>query len=82
MKANISIENIWFNSSLQSFFFRSQSYNTLVDLVNRCEMSEYETIEHIDEYYENSDLDDVEEMFYNESVEYIANDCGLTLNDE
>lgn len=79
MKTTINLEQIYFNMSLKNFFFRDQSYNTLEELVNRSTLSGEDTLSHLDEYYQGSDLDDVEEMFYSESVEYIANDCGLDI---
>lgn len=82
MKANVTIENIWFNSGLRNFFFRDQAFKTLEDLVNRSELSERETIEFLDAHYEDYDLDELEEMFYNDSVEEITSDCGLTLEEE
>ena len=83
MKANVTIENIWFNASLRGFFFRDQSFNTLEALVNKSGLSAQETLEHLDSYYNDYDLDDFEEMCYSESVQYIADDCGLTLaNDD
>lgn len=79
MKTTINLEQIYFNMSLKNFFFRDQSYNTLEELVNRSTLSDEDTLNHLDEYYQDIDLDDVEEMFYSESVEYIANDCGLEI---
>lgn len=82
MKTSLTLESLWFNNSLRNFFFRKQAWETLEDLVANSSLSDKDTLEHLDDYYNDYDLDDVEEMFYSESVEYIANDCGLALTDD
>lgn len=82
MKAKISISNIWWHEGLCDFFFRGQSYKTLELLMALSTMSDKETLRALDAATEDMDLDDVEEMFYAESVEYCANEFGIELNDE
>lgn len=82
MKTSLTLESLWLNNSLRNFFFRKQAWDTLEDIVANSSLSDKDTLEHLDDYYNDYDLDDVEEMFYNESVEYIANDCGLALSDD
>ena len=45
-------------------------------------MSEQDTLDALDNATEDMDIDDVEEIFYSESVEYCANEFGIELEDE
>ena len=82
MKAEVTISNIYWNKSLSDFFFRSQAYNTLEELVKRSTMSGQGTLDTLDNATEDMDIDDVEEMFYSESVEYCADEFGIELEEE
>lgn len=82
MKAEITISNIYWNNSLSDFFFRDQAYNTLEELINRSAMSEQDTLDALDNATEDMDIDDVEEIFYSESVEYCAEEFGIELEEE
>lgn len=82
MKAEVTISNIYWNKSLSDFFFRSQAYETLEELVSRSAMSGQDTLDALDDATEDMDIDDVEEMFYSESVEYCADEFGIELEDE
>lgn len=77
MKANISINQLYYNASIMNFFFRTQSENTFNELLENVEESNSEIFEAIENY--SDDLDEVEEMFYNDSIEEIAQNLGLTL---
>jgi len=81
MKANITIEEIYYNSSLSRFFFRAQSLSTLNELLERSEIGEDETLKAIDEQTSGEDLDAIEEQFYNDSVEEIAEFFNIELNE-
>lgn len=82
MKAGISISNIYWNKNLSSFFFREQAYKTLEELVSRSAMGGQDTLDTLDDTTDDMDIDDVEEMFYSESVEYCADELGIELEDE
>lgn len=82
MKAEVTINNIYWNKSLSDFFFREQAYKTLEELVTRSTMSGQDTLDALDEATDDMDIDDVEEKFYSESVEYCANEFGVELEDE
>jgi hypothetical protein len=82
MKAEVTISNIYWNKSLSDFFFRSQAYNTLEELVSRSAMSGQDTLDALDDATDGMDIDDVEEMFYSESVEYCAEEFGIEFEDE
>ena len=72
MKANVTIEQIWFNEKVRNFFFRTQSYKTLEELVYKSNDSVENTLKALDAQTENEDLDDFEEDLYNYSVEELA----------
>ena len=82
MKAEVTISNIYWSNSLSDFFFRDQAYNTLEELVKRSAMSGQDTLDALDEATDDMDIDDVEETFYSESVEYCAEEFGIELEDE
>jgi len=82
MKAEVTISNIYWNKGLKNFFFRDQAYKTLEELVERSTMSGRETIDALEDATEDMDIDDVEETFYSESVEYCADEFGIELEDE
>lgn len=82
MKAEVTMNQIWFNKSLSDFFFREQAYNTLEELVRRSTMSGQDTLDALDEATDDMDIDDVEETFYSESVEYCAEEFGIELEEE
>lgn len=82
MKAEVTISNIYWNNSLSDFFFREQAYKTLEELVERSAMNEQDTLDALDNATEDMDIDDVEETFYSESVEYCANEFDIELEEE
>jgi hypothetical protein len=82
MKAEVTMSQIWFNKSLSDFFFREQAYKTLEELVTRSTMSGQDTLDALDDATDDMDIDDVEETFYSESVEYCAEEFGIELEEE
>lgn len=82
MKADLTISSIYWNKSLGNFFFREQAYKTLEELFHRSAMDGALTLGELDDATEGMDLDEVEEMFYSESVEYCANELGIELEEE
>lgn len=82
MKAEVTISNIYWNKGLSNFFFRDQAYKTLDELVKRSTMSGQDTLDALDEATDDMDIDDVEETFYSESVEYCANEFDIELEEE
>lgn len=82
MKAEVTISNIYWNRGLSNFFFREQALSTLDELVNRSAMSGQDTLDALDNATEDMDIDDVEETFYSESVEYCADEFDIELEDE
>lgn len=79
MVANVTISNIYWNNSLRNFFWRTQSMDTLEELMSRSTMSDDDILELLDEQTELSDNDDVEEDFYSLSVEELADIYGIEL---
>jgi hypothetical protein len=82
MKAEVTISNIYWNKGLSNFFFRDQAYETLEELVTRSTMRGIDTLDALDEATDDMDIDDVEETFYSESVEYCAEEFGIELEEE
>jgi hypothetical protein len=80
MKAEISISQVYYNASLLNFFFRTQSTNTFNELFEKCEQSNDEIFEAIENY--SNDLDEVEELFYDESLSDICEALGLEISND
>ena len=80
MKAELTIKQLYYNASIMNFFFRTQSENTFNELIEKCTESNDEIFNSIENY--SDDLDDVEELFYNDSIEEIATELGLTILEE
>ena len=55
MKANVNFSQVYYNSSLMSFFFRTQAENTLDELLEKCTESNDEIFDAIENY--SDDLD-------------------------
>ena len=82
MKAKVTISNIYWNKGLANFFFRTQAYNTLEELIERSFMGSELTLQALDKQTEDTDLDEIEEIFYSASVEEIANYFDIDLDKE
>lgn len=80
MKAELTIGQLYYNANIMNFFFRTQAKNTFNELVERCDESNDEIFNAIENY--SDDLDTIEEMLYNDSVEEIATELGLTITEE
>ena len=82
MVANVTISNIYYNNSLRNFFWRTQSMDTLEELMSRATMDEDDILELLDEQTETENIDDVEEDFYSLSVEELAENYGIELEED
>ena len=82
MKAEVTISNIYWNKGLSNFFFREQALSTLEELINRSTMSGQDTLDELDDATDDMDIEEVEETFYSESVEYCAEEFGIELEEE
>lgn len=80
MKAEVTISQVYYNHSLLNFFFRTQSENTFKELFESVEEDNTEIFNAIENY--SDDLDEIEELFYNESIEDLCEIFGLTLISE
>lgn len=83
MKAEITFSQLWENESLMSFFFREQSIRTLDELMEKV-ADKMAAINAIEVHAEINDysVDDVEEMFYEYSVEELADEFCLQIESE
>ena len=84
MRIEIDFTRVYNTKSLLNYFFRSQSEETLVELINRSVDDISIVLGAIDSYAENNDfdIDDIEEMFHNDSVEEIAEQIGIEIEEE
>lgn len=82
MNANVTINDLCMHPSLKDFFFRDQSWNTFQELLSRAVDDENDVIDKIDSQTEDLDLDDIEEDFYEMSVEELAKEYNIELQDE
>ena len=80
MKAQLSISNLYYNKSLLNFFFRTQSEEEFNNLFTRVEEEREDVFNAIETY--SDDLDDIEEMFYSDSIDEIISNLGLTAIEE
>ena len=78
MKAEITLSNCYYNKSLMNFFFRSQAVQTLEELLNEVEEDIKQISNNVEDY--TNDLDELEELLYNESVEDIIEILCLSKN--
>ena len=83
MKAEVTFSELYWNESLMSFFFREQSIRTLDELMEKV-ADKMAAINAIEVHAEINDysVDDVEEMFYEYSVEELAEEFGLQIESE
>ena len=83
MKTEITFSQLWENESLMSFFFREQSIRTLDELLEKV-ADKSAAINAIEVHAEINDysVDDVEEMFYEYTVEELAREFDLELESE
>ena len=81
MKAEITLEQVYWNRSLMDFFMREQSQKTMEDLFERATIHTREVIETIDDFCEDEGIEweDLEEMFYDMSTEELAEKFGIEL---
>ena len=83
MKAEVTFSELYWNESLMSFFFREQSIRTLDELLEKVadKRAAINTIE-VHAEINNYSVDDVEEMFYEYSVEELADEFCLQIESE
>lgn len=82
MKAEITISNLYYNPSLRGFFFRSQASRTLEELVERSAMNLSDTLDYLDERVQYNDLDEVEEDFYDMTLEELAKQYCIDIEED
>lgn len=76
MKAELTLSNCYYNNSLMNFFFRSQAVKTLEELLNEVEEDINQISNNVEDY--TDDLDELEELLYNESIEDIIEILNLS----
>lgn len=81
MKADVTLQNLYWNKGVGTFFFRGQAYRELENLVHAvgdgaAAFDELE--ERVEQVYDN--VDDFEEDCYNLSLEEILENLGYELD--
>lgn len=76
MQTEVTMQELWWNKPLMDFFFRQQSIDTLEKLIGSVYESTLEVFDVIES--RNCVLDEVEELFYNDSVEELIEWYDLT----
>lgn len=83
MKAEVTISEIYWNKvGVGGFFFRDQAYEALVELVERSTMTGEETLRELNDKTEDMNIDAVEEDFYTLSLEELAEEFDIELEEE
>lgn len=84
MRAEITFKQLFWNESLNNFFLREQSRRHLDELFNRASCSGLQLEGIISDYVEGNDIDaDVlDELLYDYSVEELAVEFGVELNED
>lgn len=84
MRAEITFKQLFWNESLNNFFLREQSRRHLNELFNRASCSGLQLEGIISDYVEGNDIDaDVlDELLYDYSVEELAVEFGVELNED
>lgn len=76
MKTELTLANCYYNNSLMNFFFRSQATETLIKLLETVEEDIHQISDNAEDY--TDDLDIIEELFYNKSIEDIIEILNLS----
>ena len=76
MKARIDFKTMY-DSVLLDYFFRKQAKDTLEELMKASDNSQEEILNAIDNQTGEWSIDDVEELFYSETVPEIIGDLKL-----
>lgn len=84
MRAEITFKQLFWNDSLTNFFLREQSRRHLNELFNRASCSGLQLEGIISDYVEGNDIDTdvLDELLYDYSVEELAVEFGVELNED
>ena len=76
MKAHKSFSQLKANPSIMEFFFRKQAIATLEELLDSVQENSEDVFTSMEAY--SDDLDEIEDVLYNEDIEDIIEIFGLT----
>ena len=84
MKAGITFKQLFWNECLMNFFLREQARRHLDELFNRASCSGMQLEGIISDYIEEYDIDadGLDELLYDYSVEELADEFGIELNED
>lgn len=73
----ITMSNIWWNRGLRGYFFRTEAEETLVEFYDRCALDGEAFLRVMDDKTEDMTLEDVEELFYNCTIDELIIEFGM-----
>ena len=82
MRTDVTLKQLYYNNSLLNYFFRTQAQDTFNELLDRAEDSVEDVLEQLSLHFEDMELDYVEEIFYNDQVQEIADTYGISLMED
>ena len=82
MKIDISFTNLYLHKQMFDYFFREQSNKTVNELISRSGDDILLVLDAVDRYDNDYNVEDIEKMFYEDSVEEIAKKIGIELEEE
>lgn len=77
MTTNLTITQLFQNPSLWNYFFRKQSQDELINLIESSS-DKLGLFNALDDYSRDIDLDEIEEMFYDLDKEELINEMDLS----
>lgn len=77
MTTNLTITQLFQNPSLWNYFFRKQSQDELINLIESSS-DKLGLLNALDDYSSDIDLDEIEEMFYDLDKEELINEMDLS----
>lgn len=79
MKVEITFRDLSNCESVRNYFWRTQSQQTLEELIERSVKDREDTLNALDEQLGEYNMFDVEESFYQDSVEELAEQFNIEL---
>lgn len=78
------MSQLWWNPKMLGFFFTDQAAKTLEQLLDRAEDDGETVLDQIENWAVASDIDadTLGDMFHDETVEELAEEIGIALEDE
>lgn len=82
MNVEITFRDLDNSKNVRGYFWRTQAEETLEELLERSSIGREETLDSLDAQTSYDDMNDIEESFYTDSVEDLADRFGIELEKE